>query len=233
VSASLVSVVIPVFNRPTMIREAVASALDQADHSIDIEVLIVDDGSTDDTPQVVAELAAANPRVHAHFLDSNRGPAAARNLGVASSTGSWITFLDSDDLMPPNRVSQQLDVLAHNPEADAVMGLEHTEIAPGVEPPDLIARRPPASEVPHWCVMTILLRREVWDSLGGFDEELRHAEDIEWYSRLLRAGHRVLRESHVLLVRRITGDNLVYSSPSDTSMVRIIRRSIRPSDRHE
>jgi glycosyltransferase involved in cell wall biosynthesis len=111
----LVSVIIPTFNRAGQVREAVDSVLAQGVQ--EIEVVVVDDGSTDGTRAV---LAGRDPRlVYAH--QPNRGPAAARNRGIAMARGAFISFLDSDDLWLPGKLGAELGVFARLPSIEAVI----------------------------------------------------------------------------------------------------------------
>jgi succinoglycan biosynthesis protein ExoO len=113
-----VSVVIPAWNAASFIDNAIASALRQDD--ISVEVVVVDDASTDDTPTVVA--AFDDPRVRSFRLAENRGPAAARNAALAAARGRWVAVLDADDTLLPNRLTRlvgiaeanQLDIIADN-----------------------------------------------------------------------------------------------------------------------
>src|SRR5512139_1373644 len=90
-----VSVIIPVFNRAGSLPKAVESVLDQTYRGL--EVVIADDMSDDDTPQVAARLAGRDVRVRYHRLNAHRGAQAARNAGIHAATGQWVAFLDSDD----------------------------------------------------------------------------------------------------------------------------------------
>jgi len=110
----LVSVIIPTFNRGHVLGEALASVLDQ-DHT-DLDVIVIDDGSSDDTRAVVATIADADPRVHYHY-QQNAGAAPARNAGIDLATGDSIAFLDSDDSWERWHLRLQLAALARNPEA--------------------------------------------------------------------------------------------------------------------
>src|SRR5689334_22859441 len=108
----LVSVVIPVYNRAAMLRQAVESALGQTHRPI--EVVIVDDGSTDDTPQAIAALTARHPEVRA-VRRENGGPGAARESGRQAARGELLQFLDSDDLLLPRKLELQLRALEEHP----------------------------------------------------------------------------------------------------------------------
>jgi glycosyltransferase involved in cell wall biosynthesis len=112
-----VSVVIPTFNRWPMLAEAVASVVTQ--NGVDFELIIVDDGSTDETPTRLAnlarELTAAKHAIRI-LRTANRGPAAARNRGVAAAAAPYIAFLDSDDLWRPCKLRQQFERMKDAPE---------------------------------------------------------------------------------------------------------------------
>src|SRR4051812_45190032 len=115
----LVSTIIPVYNRASMLREAVASALAQTYRPI--EIIVVDDGSTDDTPAVIAELAARHPDVRA-TRRANGGAGLARESGRQLARGEYIQHLDSDDLLLPRKFEVQVAALRSNPDAVAAYG---------------------------------------------------------------------------------------------------------------
>jgi glycosyltransferase involved in cell wall biosynthesis len=111
-----VSVIIPTYNRSHFIREAIESVLNQDIRECTIEIIVVDDGSTDNTADVVKTYGTAVKYVY----QKNRGAGAARNLGIERATGEWIAFLDSDDRWLPHKLSLQFEVLKHFPECKAI-----------------------------------------------------------------------------------------------------------------
>ena len=113
----LVSVVIPSYNRSSLLMQTLASVRGQTFR--DFEVLVVDDGSTDDTATRVRELGAEDGRIH-YLYQANQGPAAARNAGASYARGAFIAFLDSDDLWLPDKLQEQLAFLAGRPDIDVV-----------------------------------------------------------------------------------------------------------------
>ncbi|MBW3670218.1 MAG: glycosyltransferase family 2 protein, partial [Acidobacteria bacterium] len=114
----LISVIIPVHNRSGMLREAVASVQEQDYPSL--EIIIVDDGSSDDTPGVMSELRDRDPRI-AIRSRPQAGPGAARETGRLIAAGEFIQYLDSDDLLLEGKLSRQVERLRQNPRADLCM----------------------------------------------------------------------------------------------------------------
>lgn len=219
-TAPLVAVVIPVFNRPRAVVEAVESVL--AERGVAVEVVVVDDGSNDGTSDVVASLPLVDPRVTVVY-QSNAGQSSARNAGVAASTARFVTFLDSDDLFEPGRLSLQLEAWhRHADERPVVVGRDRILVAEGVEPPPLIVDRL-AAGAPFYH-MSALLSREQFDAVGGFDPELRMAEDVDFVWRLQDAGSRLVVIDDVVVTRRIGGDNLVYDADVERSLFLLLRR---------
>lgn len=216
-----ISVIIPVFDRAQMVADAVESTL--AQEGVEVEVVVVDDGSTDGTAHVIDGLASSDARVRA-MHQPNAGPSAARNVGVAASSHPLITFLDSDDLMAPDRLARQVAALDRTPGAEIVIAKESLLIADGVEVPRVIAQRGVPISVPMWNVMTMLLTRSLWDRIGGFDESMRMGEDTELYARIRAEGHAVAKLDEPVIVRRITGDNLINHLGNDNVMLSIVRR---------
>jgi glycosyl transferase family 2 len=193
----LYSVVIPTYNRAALLSEALDSVFAQDIPSL--EAVVVDDGSTDGTAGVAA---AYGGRVR-YLRQANRGPAAARNAGVALAAGELIAFLDSDDLWLPGKLAAELEILARLPEADALIsdcevwdGERQVQAshfaAAGVAPPAGDAPCFVADLPPLWAAGSLVatgcitLRRRALAQLGGrpFDPALRYGEDWEFEIRL-------------------------------------------------
>ncbi|MEQ9409413.1 MAG: glycosyltransferase family A protein, partial [Fuerstiella sp.] len=116
----LVSTIIPVYNRPGMLREAVQSVLNQTYRPI--EIIIVDDGSTDDTPQVAEQLVAAHPDIIRFHQKENSGPGPTREAGRRMARGEFIQYLDSDDLLRPKKFELMVQALRDHPDCGAAYG---------------------------------------------------------------------------------------------------------------
>jgi len=185
----LVSVLIPTHERPALTVAAVESALAQTWSRV--EVIVVDDASTDDTLHRVRDIS--DPRLRVIALPENRGVAAARNAGNAAARGDLIAFLDSDDLWRPEKLARQVAAFSRAPahvgmcqcgsETTTAEGRSfvHRAGAEGRLFGSLLLRN-----VLHGGGSTVMVRREVMEATGGFDEELPAAEDWEFFQRAAR-----------------------------------------------
>lgn len=182
-----VSVVVPTRNRGDLLPRAIASVLRQT--FADLELIVVDDASSDHTPEVLARLAAADPRVSAVRSPARRGVSAARNLAVARAVGRYVAFLDDDDEWLPAKLARQVEVL-ENGDAGLVycpclyVGPDGREERMGTE--DVSAR--PAREALFrrnlLSTPAVVVRRDLLCRVGGFDEALPQMEDWDLWLRL-------------------------------------------------
>ncbi len=183
----LVSIIIPVFNRPKALQEAVASAQQQTYG--ETEILIIDDGSTDDTPTVAAELAARAGNIRV-LLQKNGGPGSARECGRLSAHGEFLQYLDSDDLLLPDKLATQVARMRQHPEAVLTYGttrhvlggrtLECTWKPNGVKIDTIF---PATLNARYWETSAPLYRAEMVRSAGGWSD-LRAEEDWEYDCRI-------------------------------------------------
>ena len=198
-----VSVIVPVYNGERFLASALASVRAQTHPAA--EVIVVDDGSTDGSAGVAAGFAREWPVLQV-LSQPNGGPSAARNTGVARASGAFLTFLDADDEMTPERLAIQLAFLADHPEADLVIGTEWIEVEEGVTPPDWLRALP--FGVPNPLIFSMLVRRAAFDRVGGFDSNRRLGEETDWLYRARAAGIGIATIEDVLLRRRLHGGNL-------------------------
>lgn len=188
----LVSTIIPVFNRGVMLREAVDSVLAQTWRPV--EIVIVDDGSTDDTPQVLAELGTQHPEIIRTLRQTNAGPGAARQTGFEAANGEFVQFLDSDDLLLPNKFELQVNGLRNDPEAGISYGKTFTRQGARrlPEPAQKSASRyreifPAALTGRIWETSTPLYRHVALQQIGPWSAR-RQLEDWEFDCRAGAAG---------------------------------------------
>lgn len=183
----LVSVVIPTHNRAALVRAAIESVQAVYHDGFALEVLVVDDGSTDETAEVVRTLPVT------YLRTEGIGASGARNTGLHAATGDFIAFLDDDDLWLPNNISPQLHLFSEHPEYGAVHAqLLRTDASrtPYGEP---VPGGPLSSGWIHERLMTywpqlgtLLVRADVVREIGDFDETLRSEEEWDWLLRIAR-----------------------------------------------
>ncbi|MCS6847222.1 MAG: glycosyltransferase family 2 protein [Anaerolineae bacterium] len=194
-----VSVVIPTYNRAELLPEAIASVRQQ-DYP-DLEIIVVDDGSTDRTPEVVRALGRD---IHFVRLERNHGVATARNVGVSLASGDAIAFLDSDDLWPPDKLRIQAQRM--HMDVDIVLGktqLFCRNQSHGAFTP----RDSPFSSI---LLGSALIRRALFDTdkVGLFDEALRQHEDLDWFMRVREQRVNIVLHDEVTLHYRLHGNSL-------------------------
>lgn len=195
-TAGLVSTIIPVHNRAALLREAVASVLAQTYRPI--EIIIVDDGSTDDTITVADDLAAANPEEIRAIHQNNTGPGLAREAGRQSATGEFLQYLDSDDLLLPKKFELQVAGLKDNAEFGVSYGrtrlrsLSHFgQDVPWKRTGERIDKMfPSLLRSRLWDTSTPLYRRSLTDAAGPWTE-LMSDEDWEYECRIAAVGARL------------------------------------------
>ena len=200
----LVSVVIPAFNAEALVAEAIESVLAQS--YAPVEVILVDDGSTDRTAAVASRYPVTR------LTQDNGGHASARNAGVAAAHGPLVAFLDADDLWLPSKLSAEVAHLMAHPEVGYVLVRMQRVLLPGAPwPPGTPAhwfQEPQAGTLPS----AGLIRRSVLDSIGPFDTSFRHGSDTEWQARAADAGTRWALLPDVLVQYRIHGANDSYDN---------------------
>jgi glycosyltransferase involved in cell wall biosynthesis len=219
-SAPLVSVVVPAFNATRFIRDALASIVRQAYEPL--EILVVDDGSSDGTAQM-ARSFGARPTV---IEQPNRGPAAARNRGIASARGGLIAFLDTDDVWPDGKLALQVERLTKDPSLDVVLGQIRYE-ALDDRTLDGIRFDEPEGVLTNVNLGAGLFRRNVFDRIGSFDESLRFSEDQDWFLRAREAGVRIAVMAEVTLLYRLHAGNMTRGkSPRELALAQVLKRSL-------
>lgn len=202
-AAVSLSVVIPAFNREAFVGVAIGSLQDQIGE--DGEIVVVDDGSTDRTPEIVAAMAAADPRIRL-LSAAHGGVARARNLGIDAARGRWLTFLDSDDVCAPRRIPRQIAKLEARPDLAAVVGelILFEAMTPDLRP--LEGSR--WQRVMGISLTTATFRAETFRAVGPVNESLGQGEDLDLYLRLFESGARFLVEVEPAVYYRRHGANL-------------------------
>lgn len=211
---TLVSVVIPVHNREAVLPRAISSVLEQ-DHEA-LDVIVVDDCSTDESAEVAAAWARRDPRLRLIRLPENRGAGGARNAGIAEARGELVAFQDSDDRWLPEKLSRQIEALDAARDCAACycgavyLGSDHCYYIPrrgtigrcdGDIFADLLTSNPTTPQ-------TLLVERDLLFRVGLFDESLRINEDWDLALRISRAGRFAFVPDRLAMI---------YSTPGSVS----------------
>lgn len=189
----LVSILIPAYNAARTIIEAVDSALNQTHPAI--EVIIIDDGSSDDTPKLIRQRYETDSRVK-FITQTNGGPASARNHALRLARGEWVQFLDSDDRLHPQKITQSLARAAQIDGAAVVYGPAHIIDQAGNPAPDWDFPAFPSGDVfcawitgamangSYGVLPSFMAKRAAVESVGGFDEAIFGSEDWDLWIKL-------------------------------------------------
>lgn len=199
-STPLVSVVIPFFDSAPYLGEAIESVLAQTHPAV--EIILVDDGSTDASPKIAAGYAHRATLIR----QANAGVGPARNAGVAATSGPLIAFLDADDLWEPDKLALQVSALAANPEVHGVMTMVQEFVSPEIDPA-LAPLSPAVDPRPGAIPSALIVRRHVVETIGPFSAS-HSGEWADWYARFVDHGFRSLTLDDVLVRRRLHLTNL-------------------------
>jgi len=182
--AAVVSVIIPTYNRASFLKEALDSVLLQ--QNAEMEVIVVDDGSTDDTAAIVESFG----RAVTYLYQSNAGVSAARNTGIKAARGRWLALLDSDDLWLPGKLQFQLELLNRHKDIK-ICQTEELWIRNGRrQNPKKYHKKPSGhcfSALLERCLVSpsaVMMHRELLDEVGLFDEALPACEDYDMWLRI-------------------------------------------------
>ncbi|MFQ2243195.1 glycosyltransferase family 2 protein [Aeromonas enteropelogenes] len=189
----MLSIVIPVYNSSKTIIQCLNSVVEQNDIALEKEIVIINDGSTDNSEALIKDFIENHPEVIIKYkYKENGGVSRARNLGIQLSAGTWIAFLDSDDIWLPNKLSVQLDIIhsssfnidfigcARNNEVLSILGKKITSLHKATITELLIKMFPQTS--------TAIVKRELLIQVGCYDETMTHAEDGDLWLRLCQSG---------------------------------------------
>lgn len=214
-----VSVIIPTHNRAHLIGRSIQSVLNQTYQ--DFEIIVVDDGSTDNTREVIKEFQRKDKRINYTKHDKNKGGSAARNTGIKASRGEYIAFQDSDDEWLPEKLEKQIEVFKKEP---AEVGIVYSDMwritknekryfySPKIMPKDkIIYEQALDYGVSNIGIQTSLIKKEVFDKAGMFDEKFPRFIDLEFFIRLSK--HYYFFHIEEPLVNYFDADKGISSNP--------------------
>jgi glycosyltransferase involved in cell wall biosynthesis len=200
-SAPLVTAIVPAYNAERYLADALDSVFAQG-HS-PLEVIVVDDGSTDGTAAVADSYT---PRVEL-LRQANAGAGAARNHGLAAARGDYVAFHDADDLWTEGKLSAQLDRLVADPSLDLVFGHVRNFVSPNLSPAQAARLFCPPETQPGYSAACLLARRSAFERVGPFREDVDLGEFIDWMARAREHGLRDALLPETVLLRRLHGSN--------------------------
>ena len=211
----VISVIVPVYNGESFLAEALESIAAQA--YAPLQVLVVDDGSTDESAAVAARCAGITVLQQPH-----RGLNSALNHGLHCAVGDFITFLDADDRWLPGKLARQLAALQQNPAADMVFGQARQFTGQQTADDPTVVYTDPQ---PAYSKITLMARHTVFQQIGGFDESGLTHDFLDWFARARQAGLQTLLLPDLLAERRIHATN--YGRTNQAELQRSYLHTLR------
>jgi glycosyltransferase involved in cell wall biosynthesis len=206
----LISCIIPVYNGEHYLREAIDSILAQLYRPL--EIIVADDGSTDGTHAVIATYS----NQVRYLSQPNRGPAAARNLGLRAALGDFVAFLDADDLWHSEKLARQMAQLQKRPEVDLCFAGYRNFWMPDLAEEEGRFRDHPLSRPQGgWCIGTLLARRAAFEKFGHFDEHAHEFENMIWFLSAAGEGAVIELLPDVLMDRRLHPNNITRTKKAE------------------
>ncbi|HEX8294534.1 MAG TPA: glycosyltransferase family A protein [Pyrinomonadaceae bacterium] len=199
-----VSVIVPVYNGERFLARALESIF--AQQLQPSEVIVVDDGSTDNTSRVARSFVGVR-----YAYQRNQGSGAACNTALARARGEVIAFLDSDDLWTPDKLRVQVGYMSSRPQVGYTLARMRNFLEPGVEMPPWLDERALREDQVCYGPGTLVARRAVFDQIGVFDPRYKLASDFEWLARANAAGVPTAVLPETLLHRRVHDSNQSYN----------------------
>jgi glycosyltransferase involved in cell wall biosynthesis len=222
-----ITVIIPVYNRPGFVKEAIQSVLDQTYSNV--EIIVVNDGSTDDTPLVLQSFGDKIRIIH----QENRGVSAARNTGIKNSKSKWIAFLDSDDIWLPEKLHLQIQFFENHPDA-RICQTEEIWIKDGKRLYPKKKHKKKSGMIFKNCLplcivspSAVMIHREMFDLVGVFDESLPACEDYDLWLRISCQYPIYLLDKPLIIKRGGHDDQLSQAIRLDRFRIRALLKILK------
>ena len=224
VKKALISVLIPTFNYGRFIAECIGSVEQQTYR--DFEIIVIDDGSTDDTKDIVARYQDVT-----YFYQENSGVSSARNKAIELAKGDYIAFIDADDLWMPDKLAKQIEFLQQNEGCSVVF----TDVENFYDN-EKTKNDPKAVSVAErefkTGLQSALIKKAVFDRCGGFKSDLKFSEDTEWVMRIRLAGETTSRLEEPLTRRRLHGENITLRlNPLGNDCMKMLVQKLRSKNK--
>lgn len=220
-SQPLVSVILPVYNGAQYLADTLDSIFAQDYRPF--EVIVVDDGSTDDS----AKIAQSYQQIR-YIYQENQGVPVARNAGIAAAQGEFVAFSDQDDLWISHKLSLQMEYLLQHPEVQYVLCKKRLFLEPGIKPPPWLRKELLESDQLDFSPSALVARKEVFQQIGQFNSELQTASDVDWMFKAKDAHIPMKTIEDVLVHKRIHAGNQSYQVDAlHKEYLKLIRASIQ------
>jgi glycosyltransferase involved in cell wall biosynthesis len=215
-----ISVVIPVHNGERYLAAAIQSVLDQ--RHAGLELLVIDNGSTDATADVARSFSSIR---YFHLVD--KGLCKALNYGLGQCRGPFLGFLDADDLWSPNRLAAQLEAFARDPTVEMVFGYVEQFISSELDESVKVTLSIRNRHLPGRYRGSMLIRTESFWRVGPFEPSLEYGEFLDWYMRAAEHKIREVMLPDVVTLRRIHGANFGYTDRHKrVEFARVLKRGL-------
>lgn len=216
----LISIILPVYNGEAYLAEAIESMLNQKYKPI--EIIVVDDGSTDKGAEIIKRYSELK-----YFFQTNKGTASARNLGIQKANSSFLAFLDQDDLWVEKKLELQVKAFMRNPETDIVFGHIKQFLSPDIDESLKQKIFCPSLPMPGYLPSAMLIKKEAFLKVGLFDSAWQIGEWANWYVRASELKLRIAMLPELVALRRIHANNKgVLQRQSITEYARILKASL-------
>ena len=220
----LITVILPVYNSERYIAKALDSVFDQTYRPLD--VVVINDGSTDKTASVVSQYQQGELPLR-YFYQPNAGPAASRNRGVALAQGDLFAFLDADDWWHPEKLKRQVTLLAQQPALGYVLSHMHVQQEADTPWPTALNQAHYQNDPPCVLPSALLVRREIFQQIGEFDAHYRYCDDTDWFLRAKDAGVPMAIVPEPLVYKRIHATNLSHTPAMTQETLRAVCASVQ------
>lgn len=217
----VISVIVPVYNGEKYIRQAIESVIAQNYGSY--EIIVVDDGSTDQTCEILAKY----PNIR-YIRQENKGVAAARNTGIRQALGDYLAFIDADDLWDRTKLSKQYGFMERNSDIGYTFTMHRLFLSEDIDDmPHWVRPDYAEGELTAYIPSSMMIRKDVFTRIGFFDESFTLSEDSDWFMRARDLGIKMAIVPENLLLKRVHGANLSSDTQkTKKNLMRAIKSSI-------
>lgn len=226
------SAIIPVYNGEKYVENAINSILNQRNHKFNfIEIIIINDGSTDSSVEIINKLAKKNLNIVLLNLNKNKGVAHARNLGVKRAKGEWLAFLDQDDQWDINKLSLQYDFIVKKSNYNFVLAMQSFILEGNNKKPGWVKSSWLESSQAGFVFGCLLIRKCDFINVGYLDENLNSGvDDVQWFSIAKNKNFKFKILDKVLLYRSIHENNFSSNTQlANIELLKLIRNKINKS----